>query len=103
MQLMSEVSASPMPILPVIEKSTESYSISADGHIVGCDGFVVPKNFSEFFEWEPLSVRRFLMKKMHRQKVDEEIIEMEQDILLHLHYLPAKSKLRKEGKTDVIQ
>jgi hypothetical protein len=85
------------------DKKNESYTISADGHYVGCDGFVVPKNFSEFYEWEPLSVRRFLMKKLHRQMVDEVLLDMEQDLLLHLHYLPEKSKHRDQGKTDIVQ
>lgn len=84
-------------------KKSEPYTISADGHYVGSDGFVVPKNFTEFFEREPMSVRRFLMKKLHRQMVDEVILDMEQDLFLHLHYLPEKSKHRLEGKTDIIQ
>ncbi len=83
-------------------KKPEPYTTSPDGHYVGCDGFVVPKNFAEFYEREPMSVRRFLMKKLHRQVVDEALLDMEQDLLLYLHYLPEKSKYRKEGKTDVI-
>lgn len=82
---------------------SEPYTRTEDGHFVGCDGFVVPKNFVEFFEREPMSVRRFLMKKLHRQMVDEVVLDLEQDLLLHLHYLPASSKHRKEGKTDIIQ
>jgi hypothetical protein len=91
-------SAVPEPVF----KKVEPYTMSADGHYVGCDGFVVPKNFAEFYEWEPLSVRRFLMKKLHRQMVDEVVLDMEQDLLLHLHYLPEKSKHRKAGKTDIV-
>jgi hypothetical protein len=64
---------------------------------------VVPKTFKEFYEREPLSVRRFLMKKLHHHMVDEIVLDLEQDLLLHLHYLPEKSKYRKQGKTDIIQ
>ena len=81
----------------------ESYTINADGHYVGCDGFVVPKTFGEFYEREPLSVRRFLMKKLRSQTADEALLDMEQDLLLHLHYLPEKSKYRLQGKTDIVQ
>ena len=84
------------------EKKSEPYSISTDGHFVGCDGFVVPKNFEEFYAWEPLSVRRFLMKKLHHHMADEALLDMEQDLLLYLHHLPESSKHRKQGKTDVI-
>jgi hypothetical protein len=84
-------------------KNQEGYTISPDGHYVGIDGFVVPKNFQEYYERNPMGVRRFLMKKLHKQMVDEAVLDMEQDLLLFLHYLPEKSKHRKEGKTDIIQ
>lgn len=100
---METSSANPTALNPVFSKKCEPYSVSKDGHYVGCDGYAVPKNFAEFYEREPLSVRRFLMKKLHRQMVDEVVLDMEQDLLLHLHYLPEKSKHRKKGKTDVVQ
>jgi len=81
----------------------EPYSISPDGHYVGCDGFVVPKNFVEFYEREPLSVLRFVMKNLRKQCVDDDVKEMEQDLLVHLSCLPKKSKYREQGKTDRIQ
>jgi len=98
MQTLSPSSVS----VPVFSKKCEPYSKTPDGHYVGSDGFVVPKTFAEFYEWEPLSVRRFLMKKLHRQMVDEVVLDLEQDLLLHLHYLPEKSKHRKAGKLDII-
>ncbi|MGA7793697.1 MAG: hypothetical protein WCA19_11715 [Candidatus Acidiferrales bacterium] len=83
--------------------SSEPYSISPDGHYVGCDGYVVPKTFSEFYEREPLSVRRFVMKNLRKHEVDSDAMDMEQDLLLHLQYLPEKNKHREQGKTDIIQ
>jgi hypothetical protein len=50
-----------------------------------------------------MGVRRFVMKKLHKQIADETVLDMEQDLLLFLHYLPEKSKHRKQGKTDIIQ
>jgi hypothetical protein len=100
---METSSASSSVSIPIFSKKCEPYSVSRDGHYVGCDGYVVPKTFAEFYDREPLSVRRFLMKKLHRQMVDEVVLDMEQDLLLHLHYLPEKSKHRKKGKTDVVQ
>jgi hypothetical protein len=97
-----ETLSSPTAVIPVFSKKCEPYSKTPDGHFVGNDGFVVPKTFAEFYEREPFSVRRFLMKKLHRQMVDEVILDLEQDLLLHLHYLPEKSKHRKQGKTDII-
>lgn len=89
--------------IPSVQKQkSEPYTINETGHFVGSDGYVVPKNFAEFFDREPLSVRRFLMKKLHRQVVDEVVLDMEQDLLLHLHYLPEKSKHRLEAKTDIV-
>ena len=81
----------------------EPYSISPDGHYIGCDGYVVPKNFAEFYDREPLSVLRFVMKNLRKQEVDDDAKDIEQDLLLHLQYLPEKSKYRKQGKTDIIQ
>ena len=84
-------------------KKKELYTLTSDGHYVGCDGYVVPKTFLEFYEREPLGVRLFLMKKLHRQIVDEVVLDMEQELLLHLHYLPESSKHRKAGRTDIVQ
>jgi len=100
---METLSSKPAVAVEVqFSKKCEPYTKNSDGHYVGCDGFVVPKTFAEFYEREPLSVRRFLMKKLHRQMVDEVVLDMEQDLLLHLHYLPEKSKHRKAGKKDII-
>jgi len=81
----------------------EPYSISLDGHYVACDGFVVPKNFREYYDRNPLGVRRFVMTKMRKYEADADVEDMEQSLLLHLSTLPEKSKHRKEGKTDIIQ
>jgi hypothetical protein len=88
----------------------ESFTISPDGHYVGQDGFLVPKNFEEFFERDPLWVRHWLTKRMRGRAERDAILDLAQDLLLYLCSLPEKSKFRRKGRngradgcTDVIQ
>jgi hypothetical protein len=39
------------------------YTVSADGHIVGDDGFIVPRDFAEFWERYPRFIRGFLVRQ----------------------------------------
>lgn len=95
-----------------LQTQSETYSVSTDGHFVGADGFIVPKNFIEYYDRSytapdgkclPMGVRRFVMKRLHKQQVDDQVFDMEQELLLHLSFLPPTSKHRKVGKTDIIQ
>lgn len=77
---------------------------------MGEDGFVVPKNFGEFFERDPLRVRRWVTKRLHRRFGRDTIPDLEQDLLLYLCTLPPDSRFRQKGAngrpdgcTDVIQ
>jgi hypothetical protein len=77
---------------------------------VGKDGFVVPKDFGEFFERDPLRVRRWLTKRLNRRFGQDAILDLEQDLLLYLCALPLDSRFRQRGAngrpagcTDVIQ
>jgi len=88
----------------------ESFTISADGHYVGHDGFLVPKDFNEYFQRDPLVVRRWLTKRMRGRVGRDSILDLEQELLLYLCSLPTKSKFRRRGAngradgcTDVIQ
>jgi len=109
---METVRANPSVVsIPVFSKKCEPYIINAEGHVVGSDGFIVPKNFAEWYDRSyihpdgkclTMGVRRFVMKKLHKQQADEAVMDMEQDLLLFLHYLPEKSKHRQTGKTDII-
>jgi hypothetical protein len=74
------------------------------------DGFIVPKDFSEFFERDPLRVRRWVTKRLHGRFGLDTILDLEQDLLLYLWALPPDSRFRKKGAngradgcTDVIQ
>jgi hypothetical protein len=75
----------------------------ADGHYVGHDGFVVPKNFDEFHERFPQYVRNWVNRHVDSSTPKEEVEDWTQDLLIHLRYLPAISKHRDAGKEDIVQ
>jgi hypothetical protein len=77
---------------------------------VGQDGFVVPKDFGEFFERYPLRVRHWLSRRLRRRFAQDTILDLEQDLLLYLCTLAPESRFRRRGTngrpdgcTDVIQ
>jgi hypothetical protein len=74
-----------------------------DGHYVGHDGFVVPKNFDEFHERFPEYVRNWVRRHLDRSTPKEDVEDWTQDLLIHLRCLPAISKHREAGKEDVVQ
>jgi hypothetical protein len=99
---------------PLMQTETRPYTgdpftISADGHYIGQDGYVVPRDFAEFYEQQPYYVRRWASKWLHMSEDDDAVRDWEQDLLLYLHHLPEVSKSRKPtehhpaGRTDVIQ
>jgi len=75
----------------------------ADGHYIGHDGFVVPMNFDEFHERFPQYVRNWVNRHVDRSAPSEDVEDWTQDLLIHLHYLPATSKHRQAGKEDIVQ
>jgi hypothetical protein len=87
----------------------DPFTISADGHYVGHDGYVVPQNFTEFYHSQPNYVRRWASKWLNKAEDSEEVRDWEQDLLLYLYCLPQTSKARSpsdrhpEGCRDVIQ
>lgn len=81
----------------VVKKSfRDPYTISEDGHIVGHEGFVVPKNFQEFYERFPRYVRGFVRRRWLRAS-EAECEDRESELLLHLMTLPEESKFRNAG------
>src|SRR5215472_1741002 len=71
-----------------------------DGHFVGHDGFVVPKDFPEFFKRFPDYVERWVSKHSGTSASKEDMDDWTQDLLIHLSCLPQTSKYRKAGKED---
>jgi hypothetical protein len=88
----------------------DPFTISADGHYIGDDGFVVPANFDEFYEKYPKYVLNWVKKRLNRFVVDEDVEDWTQDLLIHMRWLPQASKHRmpwangrKDGCGDVIE
>lgn len=74
-----------------------------DGHYVAHDGFVVPKDFEEFYERYPDYVRKWVSKHVDRFATKQDLEDWTQDLLIHLCCLPQTSKHREHGKKDVVQ
>ncbi|MGB7729001.1 MAG: hypothetical protein WBL50_13280 [Candidatus Acidiferrum sp.] len=62
------------------------FSVTADGHYLGNDGFVVPRNFDEFYERYPKYVLNWVRVRLNHFQVDEP-----QDLLIYLKFSPARS------------
>ena len=75
----------------------DPFTINEDGHFVGDDGFVVPRDFNEFMILNPKYVQRWVQKRIGHPVVDADVEDWESDLLMHLRYLPAKSKSRLPG------
>jgi hypothetical protein len=74
-----------------------------DGRYVGSDGFVVPRDFEEFFERFPDYVRKWVSKHADRSAPKEDLEDRTQDLLIHLLSLPQTSKYREAGKKDIVE
>jgi len=79
------------------DHSEGQFSIARDGHFVGDDGWVVPKNFDEFHERYPKYMLNWVQKRLNRFEVDEDVEDYTQDLLIHLKFSPARSFNRGEG------
>ena len=97
-----KINLSISPIFLLKTGKPDPFTIT-DGHYVGHDGFVVPKNFDEFHERFPQYVRNWVNRHVDRSTPKEDVEDWTQELLIHLHYLPATSKHREAGKEDVVQ
>src|SRR5271170_338801 len=73
-----------------------------DGRYIGHDGFVVPKDFSEFYERFPQHVLGWVRRHADRSTPKQDVEDRTQDLLAHLCCLPLTSKYREEGKRDIV-
>jgi len=85
-----------------VENRKPDPSTIEDGHYIGHDGFVVPRDFDEFHERFPQYVRQWVGKHADRLAQHEDMEDWTQDLLI-LNSLPSASKHRAAGKKDVIQ
>ena len=74
-----------------------------DGRFVGSDGFIVPKDFEEFYERFPHYVRNWVRKHADKSAPKEDVENWTQDLLIHLCHLPQTSKYRNAGKEDIVE
>lgn len=75
----------------------DPFTVNADGHYVGDDGFVVPMDFDEFYERYPKYVLNWVKKRLNRFAVDVDVEDWTQDLLIHMKFLPVTSKHRTPG------
>jgi hypothetical protein len=75
----------------------DAFTVRDDGRYVGDDGFVVPANFDEFYERYPKYVINWVKKRLNRFTVDDDVEDWTQDLLIHMKFLPEKSKHRQPG------
>ncbi len=78
-------------MLDMNDRSKGPFSVSEEGHYVGNDGFVVPRNFDEFYERYPKYVLNWAMRRLNRFAVDEVVEDWAQDLLVYLKFSPARS------------
>jgi hypothetical protein len=90
--------------LPIEEKHhrTDPFTLIY-GRYVGHDGFVVPKNFEEFHQRFPNHIPNWVKRNADRLAPREDLEDWTQDLIIHLKYLPLKSKHREVGKEDIVQ
>jgi len=74
-----------------------------DGRYVGNDGFVVPRDFEEFYERFPDYVRQWVSKHTPWFGSKEDLEDWTQDLMIHLYHLPQPSKYREAGKKDIVE
>ena len=92
------------PNLSVEKKTYKSDPFAIrDGRYVGSDGFVVPRDFEEFYQRFPDYVRNWVRKYANRSAPKEDLEDWTQGLLIHLHSLPQSSKYREAGKKDILQ
>jgi hypothetical protein len=84
-------------MLDMNDRSKGPFSVSEDGHYVGNDGFVVPRNFDEFYERYPKYVLNWVTRRINHFQVDEAVEDWTQDLLVYLKFSPARSFNRGEA------
>ncbi len=75
----------------------DPFTVNADGHYVGDDGFVVPLDFDEFFERYPKYILNWVKKRINHFQVDDDVEDWTQDLIIHMKFLPSGSKYRRPG------
>lgn len=70
----------------------DPYTIDAEGRFVGSDGFVVPKDFAEFFDRFPAHINNWVRRRTSAYAMSVEAKEdLCSDLLLHMMTVPENS------------
>lgn len=85
-----------------VENQTFDPITIVHGRYVGHDGFVVPRDFDEFYERFPQHVRNWVDRHVDRSTPKQDAEGWTQDLLIHLSSLPLTSKYREAGKKDIV-
>lgn len=72
-----------------------------EGHFVGNDGFVVPKDFVEFYERYPNYVRNWVSKRMRKSSADPDVEDWTNTLLMHLCSLPKGKEVLDEETNEI--
>jgi hypothetical protein len=78
-------------------QTPEPFTISADGHYVGLDGFVVPKDFTEFYERFPRHIGEWVRRHCYYASGRAEAKDRESSMILHILSIPQDSIYRTPG------
>jgi hypothetical protein len=91
------------PSLSVKKKTYKSDPFTVrDGRYVGNDGFVVPRDFDEFYQRYPDYVRNWVSKHADRSAPREEIGELDARPA-DPRFTTCRSKHREAGKEDIVE
>src|SRR5260370_4589697 len=74
-----------------------------DGRYVGSDGFVISRDFEEFYQRFPDYVRKWVSKHADRSAPKQDVEDWTQDLLIHPQHLPETSKHREASMNDIVQ
>lgn len=80
-----------------VDYTGDAFVVNEEGRYVGDDGFVVPLNFDEFYERYPKYVINWVKKRLNRFTIDDDVEDWTQDLLIHMKFLPERSKHRQSG------
>jgi hypothetical protein len=86
----------------VLAEKSDPFTIRR-GHYAGSDGFVVPRDFGEFYKRFPDYVSRWVGKHCDRSAPKEDLEDWTHDLLIHLYSLPQTSNFREMGKQDTVE
>lgn len=76
--------------------------VSAGGHFIGQDGFVVPNSFDELEKDYPNYARSWVSRRIKRSPYDPIVEDWASELSIHMRTLPETSKWRDRGFKDVI-